>query len=148
MSLEEAATKVKISKKSLDDYLMQLRSAKKFGFDFDQHNNDKVGVIRSFVRKKKEEERKRIQAAKAAPQQAAQGADDAPKDFSKSKTTLKQSESADAKTVKSDKNGMTTRSGAAAATRPVRKCRKSNDFKPRTKTDQRSSSVEGKQGSQ
>ena len=60
MSLEEAAQKVKISKKSLDDYLMQLRSAKKFGFDFERHNNDKVGVIRSFVRKKKEEERKRI----------------------------------------------------------------------------------------
>ena len=39
---------------------MQLRSAKKFGFDFDSHNNDKVGVIRSFVRKKKEEERKRL----------------------------------------------------------------------------------------
>ena len=50
---------MKISKKSLDDYLMQLRSAKKFGFDFDSHNNDKVGVIRSFVRKKKEEERKK-----------------------------------------------------------------------------------------
>lgn len=60
MSLEEAAQKVKISKKSLDDYLMQLRSAKKFGFNFERHNNDKVGVIRSFVRKKKEEERKRI----------------------------------------------------------------------------------------
>lgn len=60
MSLEEAAQKVKISKKSLDDYLMQLRSAKKFGFNFEKHNNDKVGVIRSFVRKKKEEERKRI----------------------------------------------------------------------------------------
>ena len=60
MSLEDAAIKVQISKKSLDDYLMQLRSAKKFGFDFEKHNNDKVGVIRSFVRKKKEEERKRI----------------------------------------------------------------------------------------
>ena len=60
MSLEDAAQKVKISKKSLDDYLMQLRSAKKFGFDFIRHNNEKVGVIRSFVRKKKEEERKRI----------------------------------------------------------------------------------------
>ena len=55
---------MKISKKSLDDYLMQLRSAKKFGFDFDRHNNDKVGVIRSFVRKKKEEEKgKRIKPA-------------------------------------------------------------------------------------
>lgn len=66
MSLEEAAQKVKISKKSLDDYLMQLRSAKKFGFDFDKYNNDKVGVIRSFVRKKKEEERKRITTATMA----------------------------------------------------------------------------------
>ena len=58
-SLEEAAVKVQISKKSLDDYLMQLRSAKKFGFDFDKHYNDKVGVIRSFVRSKKQEEKKR-----------------------------------------------------------------------------------------
>ena len=58
MSLNDAAEKVKISKKSLDDYLMQLRSAKKFGFDFASHNDDKVGVIRSFVRKKKDEVRK------------------------------------------------------------------------------------------
>lgn len=63
MSLEEAAQKVKISKKSLDDYLMQLRSAKKFGFDFERHSKEKVGVIRSFVRKKKDEERKRITKA-------------------------------------------------------------------------------------
>ena len=60
MSLEEAAHKVKISKKSLDDYLMQLRSAKKFGFDFKTHSGEKVGVIRCFVRKKKDEYRKRI----------------------------------------------------------------------------------------
>ena len=37
---------------------MQLRSAKKFGFDFEQHSQDKVGTIRAFVRKKKEEERR------------------------------------------------------------------------------------------
>lgn len=73
MSLEEAAQKVKISKKSLDDYLMQLRSAKKFGFDFDKHNNDKVGVIRSFVRKKKEEERKRISKPQTEIDDAASG---------------------------------------------------------------------------
>ena len=57
LSLEEAAQRVKISKKSLDDYLMQLRSAKKYGFEFEKHTQDKVGIIRSFVRKKKEEER-------------------------------------------------------------------------------------------
>ena len=60
MTLEEAAQKVQISKKSLDDYLMQLRSAKKFGFDFSAHYEEKVGVIRSFVRKHKEDERKRL----------------------------------------------------------------------------------------
>ena len=54
MTLDEAAVKVQISKKSLDDYLMQLRSAKKYGFDFDKHIKEKIGVIRSFVRKMKE----------------------------------------------------------------------------------------------
>lgn len=44
---------------------MQLRSAKKFGFDFETHSGDKVGVIRTFVRKKKEEERRRISNALA-----------------------------------------------------------------------------------
>lgn len=34
-SLEDAAAKVKVSKKSLDDYLLQLRFGKKFGFDFE-----------------------------------------------------------------------------------------------------------------
>ena len=59
LTLEEAAQRVKISKKSLDDYLMQLRSARKFSFDFEKHSQDKVGTIRAFVRKKKEEERLR-----------------------------------------------------------------------------------------
>ena len=58
VSLEEAAQTVKISKKSLDDYLMQLRSAKKYGFDFEKHAKEKVGVIRSFVRKMKEKEQR------------------------------------------------------------------------------------------
>jgi len=33
-SLEDAATKVNVSKKSLDDYLLQLRFGKKYSFDF------------------------------------------------------------------------------------------------------------------
>lgn len=49
-SLEDAAAKVKVSKKSLDDYLLQLRFGKKFGFDFEQHRESKVGVLRSFVK--------------------------------------------------------------------------------------------------
>ena len=33
-TLEEAANKVNVSKKSLDDYLLQLRFGKKYNFDF------------------------------------------------------------------------------------------------------------------
>lgn len=52
-SLEDAANKVGVSKKSLDDYLLQLRFGKKFGFDFQTHKDDKVGVLRSFVKSEK-----------------------------------------------------------------------------------------------
>jgi len=34
LSLEESATYVGVSKKSLDDYLLQLRFGRKFGFSF------------------------------------------------------------------------------------------------------------------
>jgi hypothetical protein len=33
-SLEDAASKVGVSKKSLDDYLLQMRFGKKYNFDF------------------------------------------------------------------------------------------------------------------
>lgn len=52
-SLEDAAVKVQVSKKSLDDYLLQLRFGKKFDFDFEKHRDSKVGVLRSFVKQKK-----------------------------------------------------------------------------------------------
>lgn len=52
-SLEDAAKKVGVSKKSLDDYLLQLRFGKKYGFDFESNRNEKVGVLRSFVKEKK-----------------------------------------------------------------------------------------------
>jgi hypothetical protein len=52
-SLEDAAKKVQISKKSLDDYLLQLRYGKKYGFDFNKHKNDKIGVLRAHVKKMK-----------------------------------------------------------------------------------------------
>ncbi|CAG9312445.1 unnamed protein product [Blepharisma stoltei] len=51
MTLENAANKVKISKKSLDDYLLQLRIAKRFGFNFQEHRDDKVGILRAYVKK-------------------------------------------------------------------------------------------------
>jgi hypothetical protein len=49
-SLEDAALKVQVSKKSLDDYLLQLRFGKKFDFDFEKHRDSKVGVLRTFVK--------------------------------------------------------------------------------------------------
>ena len=45
-SLEEAAHKVGLSKKSLDDYLLQIRFEKLFDFDFELHRNDNIGVLR------------------------------------------------------------------------------------------------------
>lgn len=122
MSLEEAAQKVKISKKSLDDYLMQLRSAKKFGFDFDKHNNDKVGVIRSFVRKKKEEERKRISKPQTEIDDAASGGGLSSASV-KTPTSLKNSMAA-AKSDSAAIDGTGVKTRSSAATRPVRKCRK------------------------
>jgi hypothetical protein len=49
-SLEDAAGKVNISKKSLDDYLFQIRFGHRFKFNFNEHYNNKVGVLRDFVR--------------------------------------------------------------------------------------------------
>ena len=53
LTLEEAAKKVGISKKSLDDYLIQLRNGRQLGFNFNEHQNDKIGVLRTFVKKNK-----------------------------------------------------------------------------------------------
>lgn len=55
LTLDEAAEKVGIAKKSLDDYLIQLRIGKRNGFNFNEHRNEKVGVLRSFVKKQKNE---------------------------------------------------------------------------------------------
>ena len=52
-SLQQAADKVGITKKSLDDYLLQLRFGKKFGFDFEKNRNEKVGALRLFVKQEK-----------------------------------------------------------------------------------------------
>ena len=57
-SLEVAAQKVGVSKKSLDDYLMMLRFGKKYNFDWQKHKQSKIGVLRAFVKQKKEQDRK------------------------------------------------------------------------------------------
>eukprot|EP00343_Euplotes_focardii_P006466 CAMPEP_0205810818 /NCGR_PEP_ID=MMETSP0205-20121125/14981_1 /ASSEMBLY_ACC=CAM_ASM_000278 /TAXON_ID=36767 /ORGANISM="Euplotes focardii, Strain TN1" /LENGTH=166 /DNA_ID=CAMNT_0053089295 /DNA_START=110 /DNA_END=607 /DNA_ORIENTATION=+ len=43
-SLDDAAKAVGMSKKSLDDYLLQIRCARKFGFNFNEHKEDKIGI--------------------------------------------------------------------------------------------------------
>lgn len=59
-SLEAAANMVGISKKSLDDYLLQLRFGKKYNFNFAAHSNSKAGELRTFVKRMKAQERKSI----------------------------------------------------------------------------------------
>ena len=41
MTLQDAAEKVDISKKSLDEYLNQIRFGKLLGFDFNKHRMTK-----------------------------------------------------------------------------------------------------------
>lgn len=49
--LEEGAKIVNISKKTLDDYLSQIKKGKRFGFNFNEHKNEKIGILREFIRK-------------------------------------------------------------------------------------------------
>lgn len=52
MTLQDAAKQVGISKKSLDDYYYQLRIGEKYDFDFSLHMDDKIGVLRTFIKEK------------------------------------------------------------------------------------------------
>ena len=54
-SLDEAAEKINVSKKSLDDYLLQIRLGRKCGFNFDDNKNEKIGTLRAFVEKNKKD---------------------------------------------------------------------------------------------
>ena len=61
--LDHGALLLRISKKSLDDYLSQIRYnsnfilakisslGNKFGFNFNEHMNETVGVLRNYVKK-------------------------------------------------------------------------------------------------
>lgn len=44
--LDQGAAEVNISKKTLDDYLAQLKKGRKYGFNFNEHKNEKIGVLR------------------------------------------------------------------------------------------------------
>ena len=55
MSLEAAANEVGVSKKSLDDYLSQIRQGRQNGFDFNKNRDEKVGKLRNFKKDFKKE---------------------------------------------------------------------------------------------
>ena len=57
LSLDDAAKHIGIAKKTLDDYLLQLRAGRRYKFDFQQNKDMKVGVLRAFVKQHKNKER-------------------------------------------------------------------------------------------
>lgn len=57
-TLEDAAKKVKITKKSLDDYLLMIRLGRRYQFDFKNNQKEKFGTLRKFVRIAKSKIRK------------------------------------------------------------------------------------------
>jgi len=52
-SLDEAAKKVRVSRKTLDDYLLQIRLGKKYGFDFRHNQGALIGTLRRYVKKQR-----------------------------------------------------------------------------------------------
>lgn len=52
-----AAEDVGIAKKTLDDYLLQIRNGKKYGFNFNDKFNNRIGELRAFVRDEKKKEK-------------------------------------------------------------------------------------------
>ena len=59
-TLKDAAKKVGIPKKSLDDYLLQIRTGIKYNFNFQERKNDKVGELRNWIKKVKLEEKRQL----------------------------------------------------------------------------------------
>ena len=51
--LDSAASRVGIAKKTLDDYLLQIRIAREIGFDFNSKKNNGIGELRNFVKDRK-----------------------------------------------------------------------------------------------
>ena len=49
-NLEEASQKVKIKRKTLDDYLKQLRKARENKFDFNKYKNENIAFLRNKIK--------------------------------------------------------------------------------------------------
>ena len=54
-TFKDAAKKVEMSKKSLDDYLAHIKFGIAHGFDFKKRDHEKFGQLRSFNRQIKEQ---------------------------------------------------------------------------------------------
>ena len=50
VNLDVAASLVGLSRKTLDDYYKYIRKAEQFNFDFKARSEEKIGVLRNFVR--------------------------------------------------------------------------------------------------
>lgn len=59
-TLEIASKLVGVPKKTLDDYYSQIRLGEEYGFNFEQHENDGIGVLRKFVREKREKKKPNV----------------------------------------------------------------------------------------
>jgi len=53
-TLDKAAEILGIQKKTLDDYLQQIKKAATYGFDFEQHKDKQIGYLRNFVKSKEQ----------------------------------------------------------------------------------------------
>ena len=53
MTLTDAQQYINIPKKSLDDYYNLIKFAWEHNFDFHKHKDDKIGVLRTFVKRAK-----------------------------------------------------------------------------------------------
>ena len=51
LTLEQAAKMTTIPKKSLDDYMYQIKKGFSYRFNFNEHAEDKIGFLRDFVRR-------------------------------------------------------------------------------------------------
>lgn len=58
MDLDTSATEIGIVKKTLDDYLLQIRNGKRYGFNFHKRRSDKIGELRTFVKERKNNDEK------------------------------------------------------------------------------------------
>lgn len=58
MDLDTSAAEIGIVKKTLDDYLLQIRNGKRYGFNFHKRRTEKIGELRTFVKEHKNTDEK------------------------------------------------------------------------------------------